>query len=217
MDQGMAQQERAQQTRDRLVEGAARVFHRLGYGLATTADIAREADATRGALYFHFDSKEELARAVIAREQELAIEASGRILALERAPFETMLLMCVDLAERLQSDPIVKAGIRLTTEITQFDPPLLAPYEGWMTAFGELARQAVAAGEFRPEIDTVAFARMLIPAYTGIQLVSDVFSGRADLLSRIRDLWLFLIPGVVADGRIDDARALVDSLIPADK
>jgi AcrR family transcriptional regulator len=210
----MAQQERAQQTRDRLVDGAARAFHRLGYGLATTADIAREAGATRGALYFHFPSKEDLARAVIDKEQELSIAASGRILSLQRPPFETMLLLCVDLAERLRSDDIVKAGIRLTTEITQFDPPLLAPYEGWMSAFGGLAHQAVDTGEFRADLDAAAFARLLIPAYTGIQLVSDVFSGRADLMSRIRDLWLFLIPAVVAEDRAADARALVDSLIP---
>jgi AcrR family transcriptional regulator len=210
----MAQQERAQQTRDRLVDGAARAFHRLGYGLATTADIAREAGATRGALYFHFPSKEDLARAVIDKEQELSIAASGRILSLQRPPFETMLLLCVDLAERLRSDDIVKAGIRLTTEITQFDPPLLAPYEGWMSAFGGLAQQAVDTGEFRADLDAAAFARLLIPAYTGIQLVSDVFSGRADLMSRIRDLWLFLIPAVVAEDRAADARALVDSLIP---
>jgi AcrR family transcriptional regulator len=210
----MAQQERAQQTRDRLVDGAARAFHRLGYGLATTADIAREAGATRGALYFHFPSKEDLARAVIDKEQELSIAASGRILSLRRPPFETMLLLCVDLAERLRSDDIVKAGIRLTTEITQFDPPLLAPYEGWMSAFGGLAQQAVDTGEFRADLDAAAFARLLIPAYTGIQLVSDVFSGRADLMSRIRDLWLFLIPAVVAEDRVADARALVDSLIP---
>jgi AcrR family transcriptional regulator len=210
----MAQQERAQQTRDRLVDGAARAFHRLGYGLATTADIAREAGATRGALYFHFPSKGDLARAVIDKEQELSIAASGRILSLQRPPFETMLLLCVDLAERLRSDDIVKAGIRLTTEITQFDPPLLAPYEGWMSAFGGLAQQAVDTGEFRADLDAAAFARLLIPAYTGIQLVSDVFSGRADLMSRIRDLWLFLIPAVVAEDRAADARALVDSLIP---
>jgi AcrR family transcriptional regulator len=210
----MAQQERAQQTRDRLVDGAARAFHRLGYGLATTADIAREAGATRGALYFHFPSKEDLARAVIDKEQELSIDASGRILSLQRPPFETMLLLCVDLAERLRSDDIVKAGIRLTTEITQFDPPLLSPYEGWMSAFGGLAQQAVDTGEFRADLDAAAFARLLIPAYTGIQLVSDVFSGRADLMSRIRDLWLFLIPAVVAEDRAADARALVDSLIP---
>jgi AcrR family transcriptional regulator len=210
----MAQQKRAQVTRERLVEGAATAFYRLGYGMATTGDIVREAGATRGALYFHFESKEEVARAVIAREQELSIAASGRVLGLERPPLETMLVLCVDLAERLMTDPVVKAGIRLTTEITNFDPPLLAPYLGWMQAIEELARQAVTAGEFRADVDVEAFARFIIPAYTGIQLVSDVFSGRADLLARIRDLWLFVLPGVVPGDRLAGARELVDEIIP---
>jgi AcrR family transcriptional regulator len=212
----MAQQQRAQVTRDRLVDGAARAFYQLGYGMATTSDIVREAEATRGALYFHFESKEEIARAVIAREQESSAAASGRILAMERPPFETMLVMSADLAERLMTDPVVKAGIRLTTEITTFDPPLHAPYLGWMRAFEQLGAQAVEAGEFRPDVDTAAFARFLIPAYTGVQLVSDVFSGRSDLLSRIRDLWLFVVPSVVPDDRLMAARELIDAVIPAD-
>jgi hypothetical protein len=34
-------------------------------------------------------------------------------------------------------------------------------------------------------------------------------------LSRIRDLWLFVIPAVVPDDRMDEARALIDSLVPS--
>jgi AcrR family transcriptional regulator len=215
MEHGMAQQARAQATRDRLIEGAARAFYRLGYGMATTGDIVKEAGATRGALYFHFESKEELARAVIAKEHELAMEAAARIESMNRPPFETMLLMSVDLAERLRTDPLVKAGIRLTTEITNFDPPLFAPYEGWLQAFGELTDRAVREGDFAPDVDAEAFARFIIPAYTGIQLVSDVFTGRDDLIRRIRQMWIFVTPAVIPAKRLPAARELLDSIIPA--
>lgn len=207
-------QERAQVTRDRLVEGAALAFYRLGYGMATTTAIVEEAGTTRGAMYFHFQSKEEIARAVIDKEHSLAMEAGLRIQALEKPAFETMVLLCIDLAKRLMTDPVVKAGIRLTTEITNFDPPLVAPYEEWLKTFAEIAQAAVREGDFRKDIDPVVFARFLIPAYTGIQLVSDTFTGREDLLPRIREMWTFVLPAVIPDDRIESARELLDRLIP---
>ena len=211
----MAQQERAQITRDRLIDGAAEAFCRLGYAAATTTDIAREAGATRGALYFHFQSKEEIARAVIAKEQQLAVEAGTRIVEQNRPAMETMVMLSVDLAQRLMTDPVVKAGIRLTTENSNFDPPLRAPYQQWLDTFGAIAATAVEQGDFRADVDPAVFARFLIPSYTGIQLVSDTFSGRADLLPRIREMWKFIFPAVVSERRVADANALVDRLIPA--
>jgi AcrR family transcriptional regulator len=210
----MVQQQRAQVTRDNLVEGAALAFYRLGYGMATTAAIVEAAGTTRGAMYFHFKSKEEIARAVIAEEHARAMDAGRRIQALQRSAFETMILMCVDLAERLMNDPVVKAGIRLTTEVTDFDPPLRAPYEDWLRTFAEMAEAAVREGDFRADVDPEVFARFLIPAYTGIQLVSDTFTGREDLLQRIREMWIFVFPGVIAARRFDDARAILDRLLP---
>jgi len=208
-------QERAQVTRDRLVDGAASAFYRLGYGIATTNDIVREAGATRGAMYFHFESKEDIARAVIEKEHAIAIEAGLKIQALKCPALETMFRLCVDLATRLKTDPIVKAGIRLTTEVTNFDPPLRAPYEDWLQTFEEIAGQAVDEGDFKADVDPKTFARFLIPAYTGIQLVSDTFTGREDLIPRIRELWLFVLPAVVPESRLDAIHELIDELIPA--
>lgn len=58
----MAQQERAVRTRRAVLEAAATVFADHGYTAATVADILKTAGVTKGALYFHFDSKEALAR-----------------------------------------------------------------------------------------------------------------------------------------------------------
>lgn len=207
-------QQRAQITRERLIEAAALTFRRLGYGVATVEDIVIQARASRGALYFHFASKEDLARAVVNREQSLKTVASARIQALNRPAFETMVIVCVDLAERLRSDPIVQAAVQLTTEITHFNPPLSAPYESWHRTFLGLAKSAVREGDFRPEIDPEVFTRFLIPAYAGIQLASDAFSGRQDLLARTRELWKFVMPGVILPDRLRCAHATLDRLIP---
>lgn len=211
----MAQQERAHITRERLIDGAAVAFCRLGYVVATTTDIAREAGATRGALYFHFQSKEEIARAVIEKEQQLSAASGTRIVELNRPALETMLLLSADLGRRLQVDPVVKAGIRLTTEGSNFEPALRAPYEQWLVTFGGIAEDAVAQSDFRDDIDASAFARFLISAYTGVQLVSDTFTERDDLLPRLREMWTFLLPAVVAPHQMARVLELLDEIFPA--
>lgn len=52
--------EQARQTRESLLRAALEVFDRRGVARASLAEIAHEAGVTRGALYWHFKSREEL-------------------------------------------------------------------------------------------------------------------------------------------------------------
>ena len=53
-------QTKASRTRERMVEAAGRVMRSKGLAHATTKEIAREAGYSEGAIYKHFESKEEL-------------------------------------------------------------------------------------------------------------------------------------------------------------
>jgi AcrR family transcriptional regulator len=61
------------QTRDRLIEAAARVFARRGFHGASVEEVADEADYTKGAVYSNFGSKDELFLAVL--EARLKVQA----------------------------------------------------------------------------------------------------------------------------------------------
>jgi AcrR family transcriptional regulator len=56
------------QTRERLVDAAARVFARRGYHAATLAEVAREAGYSTGAVYSNFSGKEDLFLALADRQ-----------------------------------------------------------------------------------------------------------------------------------------------------
>ncbi|HKE75173.1 MAG TPA: helix-turn-helix domain-containing protein, partial [Acidimicrobiales bacterium] len=49
-----------EETRERLLDAAARVFELKGYEGATVAQIAREAGVSSGAIYAHYASKADL-------------------------------------------------------------------------------------------------------------------------------------------------------------
>ncbi|WP_426625195.1 ScbR family autoregulator-binding transcription factor [Leifsonia sp. McL0607] len=209
----MVSQPRALVTRDAILRGAAEVFGARGYGLASIADIAAAAGLTKGALYFHFTSKDELAFAVIAEQHRRTMAASAAILAEGRPALETLILLSRNLGRQLLEDPVVQAGILLTTEVASAGHPIAEPYEDWFAAIEELIRQAIVEGDVAASVDPTVFAHFASPAFTGVQLVSATLTARADLLQRVREMWIVLLPGIVAEGRLDALRALPELIL----
>jgi AcrR family transcriptional regulator len=68
------QAERRSRTRAQLLDAAYEVFARDGYHAATLDSIAQRADVSKGALYYNFDSKEDLFLALL--EERLAARAA---------------------------------------------------------------------------------------------------------------------------------------------
>lgn len=192
-------QERARVTREKIVLGAAEVIRRVGYANASLGQIAEEAGVTRGALYFHFESKVDIAQALIEEQHRRVRDASVEILSVERPAVTQMMLLCADLSHRLQTDPVVRAGIRLTTDSSTFDEPFTGPYEDWLATFTVLAQNAVARGEISLTVDAAALARFIVAAYTGVQLVSETFTGRKDLTARVHEMWRIVIGAMYAE------------------
>lgn len=54
----------------RILDAAARLIEHYGYDKTTVDEIAREAGVSKGAIYLHFKSKEDLFEALILRESE---------------------------------------------------------------------------------------------------------------------------------------------------
>jgi AcrR family transcriptional regulator len=57
---------KSQRTRTRILDAAMRLFAEIGYHAATNAVIADAAQLTRGAMLYHFATREELVEAAIA-------------------------------------------------------------------------------------------------------------------------------------------------------
>lgn len=66
----LTRREKQEQTRERLLGAAARVFARRGYQQASVEEVAAEAGFTTGAVYSNFAGKEELFLALADKEVE---------------------------------------------------------------------------------------------------------------------------------------------------
>src|SRR3954469_16789413 len=75
------QSERTARTRSALLGAARELFAERGFAATGREDIAARAGVTRGALYHHFDSKQDIAVAVV---KELDEELTRRVVAAAR-------------------------------------------------------------------------------------------------------------------------------------
>ena len=104
------QQERARRTRAAIVEAAAIEFAKRGYSAASVNAILENSHATKGAMYFHFESKEELARAVLASAFERYAEVAERWRhSVGMDPLVALHRMIDDMARLFEDDVIVQA------------------------------------------------------------------------------------------------------------
>jgi len=204
----MTPQARAVETRAVIIAAAADVFGALGYGGASMADICLAAGLTKGAVYFHFESKEALALAVIDAQHERAIALGSGLLHSDQPGLHVLVRLTVEMAKQLRTDPVSHAGIRLTMESSNLSTPVVTPYEDWIGACDVLLRRAILDGDVRADVDVAAAARFISPAFTGVQIVSDVLTGRDDLMQRVVEMWSFVLPSLVVPERWEQLRTL---------
>jgi AcrR family transcriptional regulator len=189
----VALQERAIRTRRAVLVAAADVFDEVGYEAATITEILRRSGVTRGALYFHFGSKAELAQGVLAEQADALPRVPRRALRLQEFLDEALLLAC--LLERETGDPIVRGSVRLTVEQGPARGALdcRTPMRARVEHTHALLSAAQANGELLPHVDALGLARLAVGAFVGVQLLSDIMTARADMAERVTDLYRDLL------------------------
>jgi AcrR family transcriptional regulator len=193
----MAQQERAVRTREAVLTAAGMAFAESGFLGTSMADIFARAGVTKGALYFHFASKEELANAVIAGEEEAASQIVKDVLATDAPPLQKAIDITFRWAMEIQSNPIARAGVRLIIEQGTYTEPMREPYLQWADIMVDLLGGAQERGELERTVDVKAMAEFVVSAFTGAQIVSQVISAHEDLVRRIQIMWQLLLKGML--------------------
>ncbi|MFE2477586.1 ScbR family autoregulator-binding transcription factor [Streptomyces sp. NPDC001194] len=187
----MAEQVRAIRTRQTILSAAAKIFEEHGYQAATISQILGEAGVTKGALYFHFQSKEDLAQGVLA-EQDQHLMVPDRASKVQEIVDVVMLH-----AHRLQTDPMVRAGVRLSMDQLAQGLDRSGPFLRWAEVGTTLLDRAQAQGELLPHVVVPETADVIVGAFAGIQSMSQAICDYRDLVARVSALMRHLLPSVV--------------------
>jgi AcrR family transcriptional regulator len=187
----VVKQDRAIRTRRTILTAAAKVFEERGYQAATISEILTTAGVTKGALYFHFPTKEDLAEGVI-REQDHQLPLPDRACKVQQL-VDTVVLH----AYRLQTDPLVRAGVRLSLDQQAQGLDRSGPFLRWSEVGIDLLEKAQAQGELMPHVVPAQTADVLVGAFAGVQAMSQALSNYQDLPRRVSALLRHVLPSVV--------------------
>ncbi|MEE1930424.1 TetR/AcrR family transcriptional regulator [Streptomyces sp. TRM 70351] len=109
-------QVRAEQTRQSLIDAAAALFDTKGPRDSGLLEISRAAGVSKGALYFHFGSKQELVGAVWEEARNRVRRLARDHIGPQPATLDATFRFVSALTTALRRDVVVRAGLRLEAE-----------------------------------------------------------------------------------------------------
>jgi AcrR family transcriptional regulator len=197
----VVRQQRAEQTRARLVEVAAELFDRYGFAGTNISDITAAAGVTKGALYFHFTAKEELVEAVQATSTALLAEAVAKIAAADLSPIEALIDLSHAVARMLVNEPAVRASFRIARECGDKAEPFVNFHHAWREVVRELLRSAAKNGQLVRNADV---SLPLLSMYVGIEALWSAGMSKDGVAELFTEAWRLLLPGLVSPEIADD-------------
>jgi AcrR family transcriptional regulator len=164
-------------TRASILQTAAEVFAERGYSDTTLAELIARSGLTKGAFYFHFASKEQLALAVLEEKQRQWLEfVRHRALDKPRA-IDQLLALGPALIRLHRQDPSAYSAQRLSRDLARVPDlagPIRAQMRGWIDLVAGLISQAQRDGDLPAHLDAAALAAILVAATDGLKDLSDI-------------------------------------------
>jgi len=186
--------------RPALLDTAERLLLRYGYRRMTVDDLAREAGIGKGTVYLHFDSKEEIALAVVNRWNERVFDRL-RVVAAEARPPAQRLLRMLEARVLGRFDQLGDAPESMHDMLAAIRPALLIQRERLLDAEARLfagVLRDLAPGIRPSEPVLLRTARALL---TGTNWLLPYYQEpsqrgtRAEVQRRTRDVALVLVSG----------------------
>ncbi len=192
----VSQQERAIRTRELILEAAGEVFAERGYDGATISEVYTRAGLTKGAFYFHFASKEELAEAIL----EVQVGSGAYPVVRRTLKLQELVDAGFVFGHRLMYDRMLQGSVGLSLERGAHQLDRRRPFLAWVDHNLAALTEASEQGELYGYADLRATAELLVGAFSGIQMLSHVLADRRDLTERLSVLLAQVLPSVAVPG-----------------
>lgn len=168
------------------MDAAFRIFSVRGYHATRLEEVAAAAGVTKGAIYYHFESKEDLLRRAMQDRHRVIFGEIGAALEGERAPSSAKIRFVLRKVWQHWMEPGWGHAFRLLLGEVSVEFPALfrmwaeeGPIQGWELV-RELIEEGVKAGEFRADVDAEVSARLVVSGLL-LQAALQVHLGLDDL------------------------------------
>jgi AcrR family transcriptional regulator len=185
------------------MDRASVVFEERGFVAATMNHLVAATGLTRGAFYFHFESKEAVAVAIVQAQAERWQPLVAEIEKAETEPLRRLLRLAFKAAEAVQADPLIRAAHRLMAERAAVLGEVPGTFTWWVNTLRGYLEDAHRRGQL-PDLTRLvregssadpltALAEYVVARWAGVQQAA-LASGRNDLTDRVVTSWVILLP-----------------------
>jgi TetR/AcrR family transcriptional regulator, transcriptional repressor for nem operon len=166
-------------TRERLLQAGFREVHRSGFQSASIDTILAATNVTKGALYYHFDSKEDLGHAIV-EEVVAKLPRDRWLLPLQRSKDKDPIDALISIVRAIPARPEdVKGGcplVNLAQEMSQLDEQfrkrLETIFHAWQEGIATALRRGQSQGTVRRDLVPAETAGFLIALVEGYQVLA---------------------------------------------
>jgi len=162
-------------TKEKILEAAAKCFSERGYTKTTMDKIAKEAGVSKGTLYWHFNSKEDLFVELKIRHIARVLRQLEELFA-QKKTFDLKLLdviaMCFSslVPENREVARLSAEFLAEATKIPKLNKMLRDQYERIQRLITSTMEEAIEKGELRKDIDPKLISMILLAMLDGLEL-----------------------------------------------
>ena len=167
---------KGEQTRQRIISEAARLFNRSGYHGGSLQDLMKATGLGKGGIYRHFSSKEELAALAFEHAWREAFAARQTDLDVIPNSVDKIKQLVTNFVERR---PAIPGGCPLLNTAVDADDgnPLLRDHarkalKAWQDRIESMIAEGIRSGEIRRGADTRGAANLIIASLEGALMIA---------------------------------------------
>lgn len=184
-------------TRERILEAAERLIFAKGYSGTAVDDILAATGLTKGAFFYHFKSKSDLAMALLERfwDRDVAFfeQITERARSLADDPLQALLIffkLFEEAVEQSDGQPLKCLFASYLYEGEQFNEEVHAfirdGFEQWRQMFVSMIEPALAGRETRIPVSADELAEMIMGQIEGAFVLAQASGDRAALIRASR-------------------------------
>jgi AcrR family transcriptional regulator len=157
-------------TRGDIVSAALRLFAERGFASASIAEIAEAAGITKGAIYWHFDSKDALFKGILDQIRHDWQDVVRKPLARESDPLRKIALLFDRYALLLKHEPEVCLFLQrvLLESEGDYAKQVARVFDRTQAFVAGILEDAKRAGQFDSQLDAAVVARTILISLTGV-------------------------------------------------
>jgi len=173
---------KSEETRLSILKNAAQHMYIKGYQATSIDDILSSMQVTKGAFFYHFKNKEEMALAIL-KELMHPMMKSMMVVPLNYSedPVKDIVIMMKSLlGDRVNFDPRYGCPlVNLIEEMTPLSEPFSQALQmltlAWIDAIADCLKRGQLRGKVRQELNTKDAATYIVGAYAGARNMGKMF------------------------------------------